>query len=72
VTIDLIRWLMQSEAMDRPDIHDSKAADNPLQKARIGVAKGEFMVPDSFFEPLPGELLKEFAGQVAEPLFGSV
>jgi len=30
---------------------------------RIGVAKGEFEVPDSFFEPLPDELLKAFRGE---------
>ncbi len=27
---------------------------------RIGVAKGEFAVPDSFFDPLPDEVLKAF------------
>jgi antitoxin (DNA-binding transcriptional repressor) of toxin-antitoxin stability system len=32
------------------------------RKPRIGVAKGEFAVPDSFFEPLPEELLKAFSG----------
>lgn len=32
-------------------------------KPRIGVAKGEFEVPDSFFEPLPEELLKAFRGE---------
>lgn len=29
---------------------------------RLGVAKGEFEVPDSFFEPLPEEILKAFNG----------
>ena len=29
---------------------------------RIGVAKGQFNVPDSFFEPLPEEILKAFEG----------
>jgi hypothetical protein len=29
-------------------------------KPRIGAAQGEFEVPDSFFEPLPDELLKTF------------
>jgi antitoxin (DNA-binding transcriptional repressor) of toxin-antitoxin stability system len=33
------------------------------REPRIGVAKGEFEVPDSFFEPLPDELLKAFRGE---------
>ena len=35
-----------------------KAAGKP----RIGVAKGEFVVPDSFFDPLPDEILSAFKG----------
>lgn len=35
----------------------------PIRKPRIGVAKGEFEVPDSFFEPLPEEILKYFRGE---------
>jgi antitoxin (DNA-binding transcriptional repressor) of toxin-antitoxin stability system len=31
-----------------------------VRKPRIGGAKGEFVVPDSFFEPLPDEILKAF------------
>ena len=34
-----------------------------IRKPRIGAARGEFTVPDSFFEPLPGELLKAFGGK---------
>lgn len=34
-----------------------------VRKPRIGAAKGEFMVPDSFFEPLPDEILKAFRGK---------
>jgi antitoxin (DNA-binding transcriptional repressor) of toxin-antitoxin stability system len=30
---------------------------------KIGVAAGRFVVPDSFFEPLPDELLKAFNGE---------
>lgn len=30
---------------------------------RIGVAKGEFEVPDSFLDPLPDHILKAFSGQ---------
>ncbi len=33
------------------------------RKPRIGVAKGEFEVPESFFEPLPDSILKAFNGQ---------
>lgn len=29
-------------------------------KPRIGAGKGEFTVPDSFFEPMPDEWLKAF------------
>jgi antitoxin (DNA-binding transcriptional repressor) of toxin-antitoxin stability system len=32
------------------------------RKPRIGVAKGLGEVPDSFFEPLPDDLLKAFYG----------
>ncbi|MBK5295073.1 MAG: type II toxin-antitoxin system Phd/YefM family antitoxin [Acidobacteriia bacterium] len=34
-----------------------------VRKPRIGTAKGEFVVPDSFFEPLPDEILKAFSGK---------
>lgn len=30
---------------------------------RLGVAKGEFSVPPSFFEPLPEDLVKGFQGE---------
>ncbi len=34
------------------------------QKNRpVGLAKGEFRVPDTFFEPLPDELIKAFSGE---------
>jgi len=33
------------------------------RKPRIGAAKGEFEVPDSFFDPLPDEILKAFSGK---------
>jgi antitoxin (DNA-binding transcriptional repressor) of toxin-antitoxin stability system len=32
-------------------------------KRRIGWAKGEFTVPDSFFEPLPEDILRAFNGE---------
>jgi antitoxin (DNA-binding transcriptional repressor) of toxin-antitoxin stability system len=34
-----------------------------VRKPRIGAARGKFTVPDSFFEPLPGEILKAFSGE---------
>jgi antitoxin (DNA-binding transcriptional repressor) of toxin-antitoxin stability system len=34
-----------------------------VPKPRIGAAKGEFVVPGSFFEPLPDEILKAFSGK---------
>ena len=33
-----------------------------VRKPRIGAARGEFEVPDSFFEPLPDDILKAFSG----------
>jgi hypothetical protein len=39
-----------------------------IRKPRIGAAKlefGEFVIPDSFFEPLPDEILKAFTGSNA-------
>jgi hypothetical protein len=30
---------------------------------RVGAAKDEFLVPDSFFEPLPDEILNAFRGE---------
>jgi antitoxin (DNA-binding transcriptional repressor) of toxin-antitoxin stability system len=32
-----------------------------VPKPRIGVAKGQFVIPDSFFEPLPKAILKAFS-----------
>jgi hypothetical protein len=40
-----------------------KAAIVEFKKPRpIGLAKGEFEVPKSFFEPLPDNLIEEFEG----------
>jgi antitoxin (DNA-binding transcriptional repressor) of toxin-antitoxin stability system len=33
------------------------------RKPRIGLSKGQYVVPDSFLEPLPDELLKAFGGE---------
>jgi antitoxin (DNA-binding transcriptional repressor) of toxin-antitoxin stability system len=32
-------------------------------KRRIGVAKGQITIPDSFFDPLPDDILKAFNGE---------
>jgi antitoxin (DNA-binding transcriptional repressor) of toxin-antitoxin stability system len=32
-------------------------------KPRIGVARGEFEIPESFFEPLPDEVIKPFLAE---------
>ena len=33
------------------------------RKRRIGVAAGQFTVPDSFFEPLPEDFMKHFRAE---------
>jgi len=35
----------------------------PVREPRIGVAKGEFTIPESFFEALPEEIMKAFSGK---------
>ena len=37
--------------------------EKSVRKPRIGAARGEFVVPDSFFEPLPDDILRAFSGQ---------
>ena len=36
-----------------------------MERRPIGLASGEFEVPDSFFEPLPEGLLEQFEGKSA-------
>jgi len=36
---------------------------SPKQEIRFGVFRGQFDVPDSFFEPLPDEILRAFNGE---------
>jgi len=44
-------------------IAEITALPEPLTRARpIGLAKGRFSVPPSFFEPLPDALLEAFEG----------
>lgn len=37
----------------------------PIRPRPIGLAKGRFTVPRSFFEPLPDELIEAFEGKIA-------
>jgi antitoxin (DNA-binding transcriptional repressor) of toxin-antitoxin stability system len=34
-----------------------------IRKPRIGAAAGKFVVPDSFFDPLPDEIINAFSGK---------
>ena len=64
--------LIQVIVMERVNMNDTQnqpsrdlAEPTPsevVRKLRIGVAKEQFSVPDSFFEPLPEDILKGFAG----------
>lgn len=36
----------------------------PRELRPIGLAKGVFRIPDSFFAPLPAEILSEFEGRM--------
>ena len=51
---------LQSQSAGRGD---AGAPAKAIRQPRIGAAKGEFVVPDSFFEPLPDEMLEAFRGK---------
>ena len=36
--------------------------EKPIPPRRPGSAKGEFVVPDAFFEPLPPDMMEVFEG----------
>ncbi|WNM60433.1 type II toxin-antitoxin system Phd/YefM family antitoxin [Candidatus Nitrospira neomarina] len=45
-------------------VAEIRGLPTPLSPKRpIGLANGQFTIPDSFFEPLPDELLKARSGQ---------
>jgi prevent-host-death family protein len=45
-------------------IAEIRAIEKKVKKPRsLGFAKGEFTIPDSFFDPLPEELIKAFEGE---------
>ena len=46
-------------------IAELRPLPTPRQEDRpVGLARGEFEVPDSFFDPLPEEILRSFEGHV--------
>lgn len=45
-------------------------APEQIKKPRpFGRLKGQFIVPDAFFDPLPAEILEAFEGGRTDPLF---
>lgn len=45
-------------------IAEIRALHKPLKKKRpLGLAKGQFEIPDSFFDPLPEDILEAFEGE---------
>lgn len=44
-------------------IAEIRAIDRPSGERPVGLAKGEFDIPDSFFEPLPDEIVDAFEGR---------
>lgn len=64
----LVAELKPGEALQLCIRNEPVAELSPIRKTnkpkpRIGVAKGEFEVPDSFLDPLPDHILKAFSGQ---------
>jgi hypothetical protein len=49
--------------MTKLNVHEAKT--EPPHRPKIGFAKGTFTVPDTFFEPLPTDLLDAFGGSTA-------
>ena len=48
---------------DQPVAELRSLREQAVRKPKIGVAKGKLVVPDSFFEPLPAEILEGFNGE---------
>ncbi len=44
-------------------VAELRAIQKQKRVPRIGVAKGEYTVPESFFDPLPDDILKAFNGE---------
>ena len=47
---------------NRP-VAELRSLRSKVRKPRIGAARGELVVADSFLEPLPDELVKAFGGK---------
>jgi antitoxin (DNA-binding transcriptional repressor) of toxin-antitoxin stability system len=48
---------------NRPVAELRSLQQKTARKPRIGAARDEFAVPDSFFEPLPDDILQAFGGK---------
>jgi antitoxin (DNA-binding transcriptional repressor) of toxin-antitoxin stability system len=48
---------------NRPFAEVRLLPDRRRKKRRLGVAKGQFTVPESFFDPLPPDILDAFEGK---------
>jgi antitoxin (DNA-binding transcriptional repressor) of toxin-antitoxin stability system len=48
---------------NRPVAEVRSLRKKAVRKPRIGAAAGKFAVPDSFFEPLPDEIIQAFGGE---------
>lgn len=66
----LSRYIAELEPGDKIVIcnrNEPVAEIHPVKKTkrvpRIGVAKGKIHVPESFFDPLPDDMLKAFNGE---------
>lgn len=44
-------------------VAEIRTIDKKKRVRRIGVAKGKFEWPDSFFDPLPEEIMRAFRGE---------
>lgn len=45
------------------EIRSLRGSQEKRRKTKVGVFKGQFTVPASFFEPLPDSVLKAFNGE---------
>lgn len=67
-TSPLITWIKQGEEITLTENGKQLAkiipmVTSPSDPRPLGLAKGEFVVPDDFNDPLPEEILREFEGR---------
>ncbi|RYD82306.1 MAG: type II toxin-antitoxin system Phd/YefM family antitoxin [Verrucomicrobiaceae bacterium] len=63
---DFIERVKAGETVVIRDADRTIAELRPAEKKELrpfGLCKGEFIVPDSFFDPLPEDLVKAFNGE---------